>query len=261
MAPIIVACASTDEDSNLYGAIMSGGKLGHCADALLVSRAAAAEGRDDDDDAAAEPGDGEPVDEANESKVGRRQSNLFVDENKVNGSEDPFPSIRTSYPPSPCAFKPQGLSLMHSFSPTSSLEDVDINDISMQPFDDFAILLSQINADEELARQLQDEENKKNRQPKPKAKVNVVPSFADSLFGEPSPGELRSQYTKVTNSSSSGSDFPDSVSGGISMLTSSFKKWGNGITAAATDFFGEDIDMQVRHLSANSARSQYRNAV
>mmetsp|Transcript_32866 Transcript_32866/g.69153 ORF Transcript_32866/g.69153 Transcript_32866/m.69153 type:complete len:264 (-) Transcript_32866:105-896(-) len=263
MAPIIAPTASSDSvegpNINVNETFMSKEKLGgYCTDALLV----ATEGRDDEGDDAAQPEDGDSfLNQADESNVGIRQSNLFADEKKVNELYhvvvEPLPQ---------CTTVPE-LSLMQSFSPTSAssggaLEDVDI---SMQPFDDFAIgIMSQIDADEELARQLQDEEDKKKQQQsKPKANAKVVPSLFESFLGEPFPMEVRSNYTRVSDSSSSGTDVSGSVSGSISMLTTSFKKWGNNISTAATDFFGEDIGFQVRSSSSSQggSRSQYRNAV
>lgn len=284
MAPIIVANSSTDEDEFLSGDLKEI-SLNICRPDAPASGVVVLQRRDDvesgDAAADAEPkdGDGEPIDETNDSDPERRQSNLFVDENKVLGFGiiDKFPSIQTSYfgrdennevhePPPDSLFMPQ-LSLMPSFSPTSSAPPSTVGSLEGEEtgalafFDETKWIQSQIDADEELARQLQEEENSRN--PKPpisKPKVNVVPSVVDSLFGEPSPFEVKSNYSKVDNSSSS-ADFSDSISGGISMLASSFRKWGNTVTAAATDFFGEDIGMQVRSDRARGSGGQYRNAV
>lgn len=248
MPPIIAITTSTDEDTDLNVLHSSKQNFGHHdADTLLVTGATgatAAEGRDDIDDGAL---DVEPLDKVAQgdmsNNAGMRQSNLFVDENAVNDSEDPFPSNQTSHSPPPCALLPRGLSLMHSSSP---LEDVDLG---MHTFDEFAIIDSQIDADEELARQLQEEENKKSTS---KGKPKVAKSLVNSWLGEPLAWEVRSN---------SGTGFRDSVSEIGDSLASSFKKWGSGMSAAATNFFGEDLQMQVKRPSANCPRAQFPNAI
>ena len=161
------------------------------------------------------------------------------------------------------------LSLMQSYSPTQSivggggLEDVDVDRPSSQ-FDDFAVsILNQYNADEELARQLQEEENKKKQTFKTKPKIRVVPSglgsTVDSLFSTPNPLELRSrsQYARVNTGSSRSSGDDDSC-------ISSFTNW---ITSAAVDFFGEAesqrLQMQKKSSTARGKKdnNHYRNAV
>jgi hypothetical protein len=193
---------------------------------------------------------------------GRRQSNLYSDEDKLPSIQTTsFLETNNELPSPQCDLAPPNhLSLMKSFSPTQSiisgLEDVDMSpyhDTQQQPFDDFAInILHQYNADEELARQLQEEENKKTHPISQKPKTRVLPSIADSLLGPPNPMEVRSQYRRVVSGSSSSSDY----------CLSSFSKW---ITSSATQFFGEDIGMQsgnsqVRR-SLPSQDVQYRNAI
>lgn len=285
MAPIIAPNASSDEDLDIdiNGIFASKEKLGgHDFNGSIL---VATDGRDDEgDDAQPQPEeDGDhaitlnpQTDDLNDE--GRESSNLFADESSIQASYlglgndkhfhvKPLPQCATDVP----------LSLMQSFSPSPSscssggggLEDVDISSTQLFDVDEFAVsILSQIDADEELARQLQDEENKKKQQQTPKPKAKVRPSMVESFLGEPFPMEIKSNYTKVSDGSSgsSGGDFSDSVSGSISMLTTSFKKWGSGITSAATDFFGEDIGLQkggaVRiPTSRGGSRNQYRNAV
>ena len=197
---------------------------------------------------------------------GRRQSNLYSDEDKLPSIKTTTSFLETNNElPSPqCDLAPSNppLSLMQSFSPTQSiisgLEEIDMSpyhNTQQQPFDDFAInILHQYNADEELARQLQEEENKKTHPISQKPKTRVLPSIADSFLGPPNPMEVRSQYKRVASgsSSSSGSDY----------CLSSFSKW---ITSSATQFFGEDIGMQsgksqVRK-SLPSQDVHYRNAI
>jgi len=197
---------------------------------------------------------------------GRRQSNLYSDEDKLPRIKTTsFLETNNELPSPQCDLAPSNppLSLMQSFSPTQSiisgLEDVDMspyhNTTQQQPFDDFAInILHQYNADEELARQLQEEENKKTHPISQKPKTRVLPSIADSFLGPPNPMEVRSQYKRVASgsSSSSSSDY----------CLSSLSKW---ITSSATQFFGEDIAMQsgksqVRR-SLPSQSEGYRNAI
>ena len=158
------------------------------------------------------------------------------------------------------------LSLMQSFSPTQSivgggggLDDVDVDRPSAQ-FDVFAVnILNQYNADEELARQLQEEENKKKQTFKTKPKIRVVPSglgsTIDSLFSTPNPLELRSrsQYARVNTGSSRSSGDSDSC-------ISSFTNW---LTSAAVDFFGEAESQRLQMQKKRSIPkdNQYRNAV
>ncbi|KAL9181025.1 hypothetical protein ACHAXT_009830 [Thalassiosira profunda] len=254
MAPIIAAAASADEVAALsVGAVLKGkssgdhravGDDGACAPHI------AAEGRDDGDDAAAAEGrDGGPVEPT---------SNLFAEE---EGDADGWGFRTQDVPP---------LSLMPSSSPTSSaatpsslagLEDVNITPASLAGlegaaaprFDESRWLQRQVDADEALARQLQEEEDKKR--PKQKAKVNVVPSFVDSILGEPLPSEVKSSYTKVQRGGSSADALAGSISSSIS---SAFGR----LSTAATDFFGEDVEMQVRRSSsARKPGGKHRNVV
>lgn len=356
MAPITVA--SHDDDPNL--SVDSEDKLGkHRVDPFSFPGALVTEGRDDDhddnnggDNNAAnnntidhgDIGEAFDDDQLDEQKIGRRQSNLFIDENEINTSSSssvmmmeqfssnnksysyaPPPSIKgmTLSPMSPTqsegllSLMPSSSSLeqqaANSASPTDSLSSLDNVDLGgsvkgVPPLSLFATeedssfatgigmeaadssptfatgILSQIDADEELARHLQEEENKFKWKTPKKAKPRVVKSFADSLFGEPLPSELKASYSRVpkaqapnasnnnTANSGGGAAVPtDSLSEGLSMLTKSFKMWGKDMTAAATDFFGEDVGMQVRYShstrSKNSGTSQsansgqYRNAV
>mmetsp|Transcript_24685 Transcript_24685/g.59527 ORF Transcript_24685/g.59527 Transcript_24685/m.59527 type:complete len:283 (-) Transcript_24685:120-968(-) len=282
MAPIVgpctVSCEADDESNftvNGNGTALAKAKLdgsAHCIDVPLTI----SDGRDDDDnDVAAQSGDEDPSKLFHESNVDRRQSNLFADETKVNE----FPSIPVSsylgnYEDAEVVEPPEcapvlGLSLMQSFSPssTTSLGGLVDADSGTQAFDDFAVdIMSQIDADEALAWLLQEEENKKKKLTlKAKPKPRVRPTFVDSLLGEPLTWEVKSgNYARVSNDSGSGGDF--SVSSGISIMTNSFRRWGSDISAAATDFFGEDVGMQIR--SSSSRRSEgpgqdgeYRNAV
>ena len=151
---------------------------------------------------------------AADRSYGRRQSNLYSDEDKLPSIKTTTSFLETNELPSPqCDLAPSNppLSLMQSFSPTQSiisgLEDVDMSpyhNTQQQPFDDFAInILHQYNADEELARQLQEEENKKTHPISRKPKTRVLPSIADSFLGPPNPMEVRSQYKRVASGSSS----------------------------------------------------------
>ena len=202
----------------------------------------------------------------------RQQSNLFEDE---NDNTLPLPSIQTSYlgneqrhEPSPQYYDSASapLSLMQSFSPTQQitggLEDININspNSSQRQIDDnYALNMlideelarklqdDQYTSDAALARQLQEEEDKKA----PKPKTKVLPSVADSFLGPPNPMEVKSQYKRVNKGQSS------------SYSLSGISNW---ITSAATDFFGEDVNMQGHTRSSSSARgkkenNQYRNAV
>lgn len=224
MAPIVIASTTSSDEINNEIVVEKRRVDRHSADdGELVAEERDYDKRDDDD----------------------RQSGLFEEEKKAA-----MERIQTSY-----AYAPT-LSLMQSCSPVSScggLEDVHVTPVANSSgekstlFDDFAIdavdVLNQIDSDEALARQLQDEENKK--QPKPKTRV--VPSVADSILGEPFPWEVRSNYSKVTGGS---------VSGGLFSISDSFKKWGDEISAAASEFFGEDVALQVR-----SSSSRGRNAI
>mmetsp|Transcript_8368 Transcript_8368/g.18090 ORF Transcript_8368/g.18090 Transcript_8368/m.18090 type:complete len:285 (+) Transcript_8368:214-1068(+) len=284
MAPITVASADDDANHDLGvdgTLVVSKEKLErHYADPLFPPSAVASEGRDDDDDASAGTGDFVgSLNQVDETTAGRRQSNLFVDENVVvNGSAEQFPSILP--PESSFATHGGGLALMPSCTSSceNSLASMENVDLGTQLFDDFALIKSQMDADEELARQLQEEEDKVNMWKKPKAsKAKPVANTFDSLFGAPSPWEMKSNYAKVeknenpnlesevksNDNSGTGSDVPDSISisGGISMLTKSFKRWGGGFTTAATDFFGEDIAMQGKRPPSKNGSGHNRNAV
>ena len=205
----------------------------------------------------------------------RQQSNLFEDE-KNDSTRIKLPSIQTSYlgnehnrpVPSPQYYDSASapLSLMQSFSPTQQitggLEDININSPnSSQPQidDNYALNMlideelarklqdDQYTSDAALARQLQEEEDKMTSNPKTK----VLPSVADSFFGPPNPMEVKSQYKRVNKGQSS------------SYSLSGISNW---ITSTATDFFGEDVNMQGHTRSSSSARgkkdnNQYRNAV
>lgn len=205
----------------------------------------------------------------------RQKSNLFEDE-KNDSTRIKLPSIQTSYlgnehnrpVPSPQYYDSASapLSLMQSFSPTQQitggLEDININSPnSSQPQidDNYALNMlideelarklqdDQYTSDAALARQLQEEEDKKASKPKTK----VLSSVADSFLGPPNPMEVKSQYKRVNKGQSS------------SYSLSGISNW---ITSAATDFFGEDVSMQGHTRSSSSARgkkdnNQYRNAV
>jgi len=287
MPPIIISpTPSTDDDPNLN--VHNGSIIGVLPkDTLVVdkqldelsldSRAEEATTENRDDSGAEDYHNVDNTQHTHEKEVlnnnkevnrsyGRRQSNLYSDEDKLPSIKTTTSFLETNNElPSPqCDLAPSNppLSLMQSFSPTQSiisgLEDVDMSpyhNIQQQPFDDFAInILHQYNADEELARQLQEEENKKTHPISQKPKTRVLPSIADSFLGPPNPMEVRSQYKRVASgsSSSSGSDY----------CLSSFSKW---ITSSATQFFGEDIGMQsgksqVRR-SLPSQSEGYRNAI
>jgi len=206
----------------------------------------------------------------------RQQSNLFEDE-KNDSTRIKLPSIQTSYlgnehrhEPSPQYYDSASapLSLMQSFSPTQQitggLEDININSPnSSQPQNDdnYALnMLNQYNVDEELARKLQDDQytsdaalarQLQEEEDKKAPKTKVLPSVADSFLGPPNPMEVKSQYKRVNKGQSS------------SYSLSGISNW---ITSAATDFFGEDVNMQGHTRSSSSARgkkenNQYRNAV
>mmetsp|Transcript_36773 Transcript_36773/g.77159 ORF Transcript_36773/g.77159 Transcript_36773/m.77159 type:complete len:344 (+) Transcript_36773:99-1130(+) len=343
MAPITVA--SHDDDPNL--SVDSEDKVGkHRVDPFSFPGALVTEGRDDDhhDDGAGNnaANNTKALDDyqPDEQEIGRRQSNLFIDENEINTSSSnsvmmmeqfsnnkgysyaPPPSIKgmTLSPISPTqsegllSLMPSSSSLEHqaanNASPTDSLSSLDNVDLGgnvegVPPLSLFATeadssfangmevpdssstfatgILSQIDADEELARQLQEEEKKFKWKTPKKAKPRVVKSFADSWFGEPLPSELKASYSRVqkaphasnyNTNAGVGTTVPtDSLSEGLSMLTKSFKMWGKDLTTAATDFFGEDVGMQVKRShstrskksgntsSENADNGPYRNAV
>ena len=283
MPPIIISpTPSTDDDPNLN--VHNGSIIGVLPkdnlvvdkqlDELSLDRADEATTDDRDDSGGEDYNNTDNTQHTHEKVVlnnnqaadrsyGRRQSNLYSDEDKLPRIKTTsFLETNNDLPSPQCDVTPP-LSLMQSFSPTQSiisgLEDVDMSpyhsSTQQQPFDDFAInILHQYNADEELARQLQEEENKKTHPISQKPKTRVLPSTVDSLFGPPNPMEVRSQYKRVASgsSSSSGSDY----------CLSSFSKW---ITSSATQFFGEDIGMQsgksqVRR-SLSSQSEGYRNAI
>lgn len=282
MAPIVGPCTvSCDADEATNFTIngnhtsLSKARLDGATSHFVDVPLAISDGRDDDN-VAAQPGDEDPSKLFDEPNVDRRQSNLFADETKVNEfSSIPASSYLGNYEgaevvESPaCASVPR-LSLMQSSSPSSatSLGGLADAESGAHAFDDFAVgIMSQIDADEALARLLQEEENKKKLTLKPKPKPRVRPTFVDSLLGEPLAWEIKSgNYAKVSNDSRSGGDFSGSVSSGISMMTNSFRRWGSDISAAATDFFGEDVGMQARSSSSHrpdspGEDSEYRNAV
>ena len=286
MAPIIQTTTSSDEDVTLNPVPGSLAK-----DKLDLSwtdyhstspTPTLADGRENSLDAATaveETRDGAPLDQQHlkSEHYSRSTSNLFADDD-----EGDRPRIRTSYldaheiheddylPASPLDGHIPGLSLMASSSPNSlaGMEDISITpQTSMKPFfDETEYIQSQIDADAALARQLQEEEDSKKPIPSNKPKERVVPSMADSLFGEPLAWEVRANYTKVEDNGGEGggvdlqNEITDSISDGISMLTDDFKRWGSSLTAAANDFFGEDLNMQVRSPKRRGA-SQYQNEI
>ena len=285
MPPIIISpTASSDDPSLNVGTVISKEKL--CAqgvDAPSIHDVLSSDGRDDNGDDTVDTSvhdqgydivdqtgvDGEALNREDENSGdgdGRRsQSNLFSDEVKASslcGNEDDLEPQSYDRP----------LSLMQSYSPTQSivggggLDDVHVDvDRPSSQFDDFAVsILNQYNADEELARQLQEEENKKKQTFKTKPKIRVVPSglgsTVDSLFSTPNPLELRSrsQYARVNTGSSRSSGDDDSC-------ISSFTNW---ITSAAVDFFGEAesqrLQMQKKSSTARGKKdnnNHYCNAV
>mmetsp|Transcript_26868 Transcript_26868/g.45794 ORF Transcript_26868/g.45794 Transcript_26868/m.45794 type:complete len:260 (+) Transcript_26868:219-998(+) len=259
MPPIINASASHDEDPSLNGTLAYKESFGHRTDAVVVPDVAVGKGGEGYD-AAIELQE-VSLHEAHQMHYGRRKSNLFADENEAQGTAGS--SNPTPLPPPSGAFVHQGLSLMQSFSPPPSPDED--TDLQVCDGDEFAILQRQIDADEQLARQLQEEEDKRNQRQKSKPKV--VATFVDSWLGEPLALEVKNNYRTVNNGSSGtpeaahrGSslenEITESVSRGMSMITNSFKRFGGGITDAATNFFGDDLKMQVK-----SKDSQYRNAV
>lgn len=269
MAPRIAASADDETNLNAGGIAASKERLDHCRDnPLSASGALVAEGRGDADDASVDAGDREPSDLAGQPAFETERSNLFADEGEINGgttAADPSGG-GDALPAS--AFASGGLSLMASSPPTpdsfASLENVDIGIGGAPPLvDDFATnILRQIDRDEELARQLQEEENKFKWKKPTGSKPKPQASFVDSLFGEPLAWEVKSSYTRVKKDGAvSGCENSDlGLSSGMSMLTKSFKNWGTGLATAATEFFGEDVQMQRRSPSKNSD-GQYRNEV
>lgn len=265
-----MAIASADDETNLNSGGISASKerLEHCCDdPLSTSGALVAEGRGDADDVSVDAGDRELSDPAGKPAFERERSNLFADEGEINGgitAAEPSGGGDAPAPPA-SAFASGGLSLMASSPPSpdsaASLENVDIGG-ALPLADDFAVnILRQIDRDEDLARQLQEEENKFKWKKPTGSKPRPVASIADSLFGEPLAWEVTSSYTRVKKDVAvSGCENSDlGVSRGLSMFTKSFKKWGSGLTAAATEFFGEDVQMQRR--SSKNSDGQYRNAV
>lgn len=290
MPPIIISpTASSDDPSLNVGTVVSKEKL--CAQGVdAPSIHLSSDGRDDNGDNTVDTSadvddqgdytvdqigvDGDDLnrEEENSGDGDRRsQSNLFSDEVKASSLCGQTSSYLASKEDD---LEPQSydrpLSLMQSYSPTQSivggggLDDVDVDvDRPSSQFDDFAVsILNQYNADEELARQLQEEENKKKQTFKTKPKIRVVPSglgsTIDSLFSTPNPLELRSrsQYARVNTGSSRSSGDDDSC-------ISSFTNW---ITSAAVDFFGEAetqrLQMQKKSSTARGKNdNHYRNAV
>ena len=287
MPPIIISpTASSDDPSLNVGTVISKEKL--CAQGVDAPsiHVLSSDGRDDGDDTVDTSADvydqgydivdqtgvdGEALNREDENSGdgdGRRsQSNLFSDQVKASSVCGHLASKDDDLEPQSYD---RPLSLMQSYSPTQSivggggLEDVDVDRPSSQ-FDDFAVsILNQYNADEELARQLQEEENKKKQTFKTKPKIRVVPSglgsTVDSLFSTPNPLELRSrsQYARVNTGSSRSSGDDDSC-------ISSFTNW---ITSAAVDFFGEAesqrLQMQKKSSTARGKKdnnNHYCNAV
>ena len=288
MPPIIISpTASSDDPSLNVGTVISKEKL--CAQGVDAPsiHVLSSDGRDDNGDDTVDTSvhdqgydivdqtgvDGEALNREDENSGdgdGRRsQSNLFSDEVKASSVCGHLASKEDDLEPQSYD---RPLSLMQSYSPTQSivgggggLDDVDVDvDRPSSQFDDFAVsILNQYNADEELARQLQEEENKKKQTFKTKPKIRVVPSglgsTVDSLFSTPNPLELRSrsQYARVNTGSSRSSGDDDSC-------ISSFTNW---ITSAAVDFFGEAesqrLQMQKKSSTARGKKdnNQYRNAV
>ncbi|KAL7533969.1 hypothetical protein ACHAWF_004679 [Thalassiosira exigua] len=270
MAPIINASASAeageDEELHTIDITLSVSKESfhshHTGDCLVADRVGSlvvrcSEGCDDE---ALKP-HAEGDDESESApKVRKSQSNLFADEKDFGG--DPGQLFRSSgHTPS---LGNEGndkrevvppLSLMPSFSPSSSLGGLgDAND-GFPAFDETKWIQSQIDADEELARQLQEEENERKRVPTGarKTKFRAAASSYNSIFGEPTTWEARSNYSK--------SSIEEGITSSISMMATSFKKWGSGMTAAAVDFFGEDVTMQTRSHKSKESDSNFRNAV
>eukprot|EP00804_Cyclotella_cryptica_P020791 CCRYP_016603-RA/>CCRYP_016603-RA protein AED:0.33 eAED:0.33 QI:0/-1/0/1/-1/1/1/0/175 len=154
-----------------------------------------------------------------------RPFNLSTITTTYEGNGDDEASPRTEMPsPSELVMKlpsisiPSNMKRFGLFSPSSSgeLQDVDFNSPHGPK--------GQIDADEELARQLQAEEDK-NQTYKSK------PRPAPSIFGlEPTPWEVKSQYTTTTRGGGSTSEcwFPDS-----------WTRFGRHISSAASAFFND----------------------
>lgn len=192
-------------------------------------------------------------------------SNLFVDEDEIN-TRNVFEGIETTESNAPSYALSKAISAPHNFNLSSIVTTYEGNDDgeaspiadTASPSEIFINLASltipsnmkrfgllspsswgelqdvdcgQIDADEELARQLQAEEDKKQT-------CKSKPRPAPSIFGlEPTPWEVKSQYTTTTRGGGSTLEcwFPDS-----------WTRFGRHLSSTASAFFS-DVHGMTQH--------------